>query len=497
MSTEKDSQDDVAVESTDIKEEGSIVQEIDPVAERKLLRKLDFTLLPLFWLIYCTNFIDRVSETGRRLAMRKLQACFEKELGMEGFDLNIALTVFYISYILIEVPSNLVLKRMGSIWIAYLVIGFGAVAIGSAFMKTYAELIVTRVFLGIAEGGTLAGLVYSLARFYRRKELVIRMAFFYGLSGSLAGAFGGLLASGLLVVDDFGPIKGWRKIFFIEGIITLGIGIALLFILPEDPCRTKMLNESERALAIARINADAIVKRDGHKEKSTVKLVLRSFNIWTTVCAFGYLFTNISFQGLSLFLPTVINSLGHFTVVEAQLRTVPCYIVGAFYAILNCYMSWYLNSRGAAIFVCMVWQTVGYAMAIGTTNPHARYAACFLSIIGGTSSAPLFLTWGTDNAAPDTMRAVATAAIPAIGALGSIIAVWSYLPFDAPNYHIGNSINLAAAVFVLVFTPIGMLYLHLENKKRDRGERDYRLEGKTEEEIRNLGYRHPNFRYQL
>lgn len=76
-------------------------------------------------------------------------------------------------------------------------------------------------------------------------------------------------------------------------------------------------------------------------------------------------------------------------------------------------------------------------------------------------------------------------------------SVWTYLPNDAPNYHKGNSINLAAAVAVIVFTSIGMYYLHHENKKRDHGGRDYRLEGKTDEEIRDLGYRHPNFRYQL
>ncbi|KXN84257.1 hypothetical protein AN958_12830 [Leucoagaricus sp. SymC.cos] len=499
-STKKDSQDDIVVESTDVKEETYIHRDIDPVAEKKLLRKLDSILLPMFCISLqtatdCVNFVDRTAIGNARIA--GTYYCLEKDLGMEGFDLNIALTVFYACFTIVEVPSNLALKRVGTVWVAYLVIAFGAVALGAAFMKTYAQLLITRVFLGLAEGGTLAGLVYCLARFYRRKELVIRMGLFFGLAPSLAGSFGGLLASGLLALDDFGPIKQWRKIFFIEGIITMGIGIALLFIMPEDPKTTKMLSESERALAIARLNADATVKADGYKEKANLKLILRSFNIWTTVCAIGYLFVNISFQGLSLFLPTVINSLGKFTVVHAQLRTVPCYIVGAVYAIFNCFMSWYLNSRGLAIIACMIFQTLGYAIAIATTNPHARYAACFLSVMGGTSAGPLLLTWGVDNAAPDTVRAVATAAIPGIGALGAILAVWTYLPTDAPNYHIGNSINLAAAIFVIAMTVVGMIYLHSENKKRDRGERGYRLNGKTEEEIRDLGYRHPNFRYQL
>ncbi|KAF9453602.1 MFS general substrate transporter [Macrolepiota fuliginosa MF-IS2] len=476
--------DIVAVENTDIKEGGPFTK-IDPIAEKKLVRKLDLILLPMFCLIYCANSVDRTA------------IGLENDLGMRSNDLNIALTVFFICFIAVEVPSNLALRRVGSVWVAYLVIGFGTVALGSAFTRNYAELLVTRVFLGLSEGGILARLVYILARYYRRHELVLRMGLFFGLGPSLAGSFGGLLSSGLLALDDFGPVKRWRKIFFVEGVVTIGIGILLIFFIPNDPRETKMLNEEERKLAIERTNADATVKTDGFKEKATPKLIFRSFSIWTLTCAMGYLFINISFQGLSLFLPTVVNSLGEFSVVEAQLRTVPCYIVGAVWAISSCFASWYLNSRGIAIIASMLFQALGYAIAIGTKNPHARYAACFFSIMGGTSSGPLFLTWGMDNAAPDTMRAVASAAIAAISAFGAIISVWTYLPADAPDYHKGNSINLGAALCVITFTILGMVYLKRENMKRERGERDYRLEGRTEEQIRDLGYKHPRFRYQL
>jgi len=106
---------------------------------------------------------------------------------------------------------------------------------------------------------------------------------------------------------------------------------------------------------------------------------------------------------------------------------------------------------------------------------------------------PMFLSCGTDNAAPDTIRAVTTAIIPSIGALGSIIAVWTYLPADAPNYHHGNSLNLGTSSAVCVLTVVAALYIRHENKKRDRGERQYRLEHKTQKEIEQLGYLHPDF----
>lgn len=465
--------------------------EIDPVAEKLLRRKLDWILLPLFTVAYCTNFVDRTAIGNARIAG------LEKDLGMKGFDYNISLTIFYIFYIAAEIPSNLALKRFGSMWLAAMITSFGIVSIGTAFVKSYTGLIITRVFLGIAEGGTLPGLTYIMSRYYRRSELVLRVGIFFGISPPLAGAFGGLLASGLLSVGDFGMVTSWRKVFFIEGIITTGFGLLCFLIIPTDPQRTRIFKPAERALALARIDADQAVRTNGRKESTTLRLVWRSFNINTMICTVAYVMINISFQGLSLFMPTVVATLGHFTVVESQLRTVPPYLVGAVWAVVVTYVSFRVRKRGIPIILSCLLVVLGYALAVGTKNSHARYAACFLSIAGASPTGPLLITWGTDNAAPDTIRAVTTAIIPGVGALGSIIAVWTYLPQDAPNYHNGNSLNLATSIFVCLLALIGILCIRWENAKRARGERDYRLEGKTQEQLENLGYLHPRFRYQI
>ncbi|KAF5373342.1 hypothetical protein D9615_007389 [Tricholomella constricta] len=453
---------------------------IDLVAERKLLRKLDLILLPLFTVAYCTNFIDRTAIGNAKIAG------IEKDLGMSGFDYNIALTVFYIFYIAVDIPSNLALKRFGSPWVAAMITAFGVVSIGTAFIKSYTGLIVTRVFLGLAEGGTLSGLTYLLSRYYRRKELVFRIGIFFGVSTPIAGAFGGLLASGLLSLADFGVVHSWRKIFLIEGIITTGFGLLCFVILPVDPQHTRMLSEEERALALARIDADQAVKTQGRRERTTAKLVLRSFSFHTTLCTICYVMLNISFQGLSLFMPTVVATLGHYTVVEAQLRTVPPYVVaGVWLCYCRGYEKLICTLRG--VFLdhcrCLSRRTVGEFI-----SPCISFAF--------HDSTTQVLAWGTDNAAPDTVRAVTTAIIPGVGAIGSIIAVWTYLPLDAPDYHNGNSLNLSTSCVICVLTLVGFVYLRRENDKRDRGQRDCRLEGKTPFEIGQLGYLHPNFRFQ-
>ncbi|TFK53257.1 MFS general substrate transporter [Heliocybe sulcata] len=490
MSSGFDDPDEKGLSSPTIEVE-SVVVEINAEAEKKLVRKLDWILLPLFTVIYGLNFIDRTAIGNAKIAG------IDKDLDLTGYEYNIALTIFYISYILSEIPANLLLKHFGSTWLAILITSFGAVSIGSAFMRDFGGLVATRIILGIAEGGTLSGLTYVVSRYYRRGELVLRVGIFFGLSPTIAGAFGGLLASGLLSIPDIGAVASWRKIFLVEGIITTGFGLLCFIIIPDDPRYSKMLNEEERALALARIEADQPVSKGGKRGRTTVELVMRAFNFNTVVCALCYLMINISFQGLSLFMPTVVATLGHFTTVESQLRTVPPYLVAAIWVLFNTTHSYLTRQRFLPIILSVSLMVVGYAIFIGTSNAHARYGACFLAIAGGSPSVPMLLSWAVDNSAPDTVRAVTAAVVPGIGALGSIIAVWTYLPSDAPDYRHGNSLNLATSCATCVLTACLAGYIRWENGKRARGERDHRVVGKTGEEVERLGYLHPGFRYQM
>ncbi|KAG7094122.1 hypothetical protein E1B28_007734 [Marasmius oreades] len=182
---------------------------IDPIAERRLLKKLDWRLLPLFTLLYCTSIVDRTSIGNAKIVG------IERDLQLGRFDFNISLTVFYLFFFAAEVPSNLALKHFGPAWFSAMTTGFGLASIGTAFITSFAGLVITRAVLGITEACTLSGLVYLLSKYYRRSELVLRVAIFFGLSPGLGGAFGGLLASGLLTVGDIGTVKSWRKIFLI------------------------------------------------------------------------------------------------------------------------------------------------------------------------------------------------------------------------------------------------------------------------------------------
>lgn len=140
-------------------------------------------------------------------------AGLEKDLGLEGNDYNAVLSVFYISYILFEIPSNIVCKWAGPGWfLPTISLGFGLTSLGTAFVNNQAQASGVRFLLGVFEAGMMPGIAYYLSRWYRRSELAFRLSL-YIVMAPLAGAFGGLLASAILRLPHFGGLHTWRMIF--------------------------------------------------------------------------------------------------------------------------------------------------------------------------------------------------------------------------------------------------------------------------------------------
>ncbi|BGP01408.1 major facilitator superfamily protein [Rhodotorula toruloides] len=461
--------------------------QIDTKAEKRLLRKLDFIILPQVTLLFLFNFIDR-SAIGNAQP-----AGFAKDVHLKTSppQLNIALMIFYIFYIIIEIPSNLILKKIGSVWLSILCLCFGAVTIGSAFISNFGEFVGVRILLGIFEGGVIPGIVYLLTRFYTRAELAFRIGVFLSWGPGLSGAFGGLLAAGLLNAKVADLVR-WEKIFVVEGIITMSLGLITIFTLPTSPEKTKWLNEEERALAVRRLEIEHLGTTH---EPTTPRLVLKACLNWRTWLAVaGYSFINVIVQGTSIFLPTIINGLGKYSATQVQLRTVPPYIVASAWAFGISYCAWKTRVHGYFVAGSTVLSIVGYIMFLASKDPKVLYGASFLTFTGALPCGPLFLAWATANAGTPTARAVTSAIVPAWGSIGSIICTWLYLPQYKPRYIPGNAFNVFSAAISCVIGLTCSLYASWENKQREAGRRDWRLDGKSEQEIKELGEMHPNYR---
>ncbi|KAM5366985.1 hypothetical protein ACJZ2D_010253 [Fusarium nematophilum] len=465
----------------------------DRQAERRLRTKTDLMILPTICLIYLFCFIDRANIGNARIAG------MDKDLGMVGFDYNACLSMFYVSYIVFEIPSNIVCKLMGPGWfLPLLTVLFGACSIGTGYVTTVPQMMGIRFLLGIFEAGMLPGIAYYLSRWYRRSELTFRLGL-YLVTGPLAGAFGGLLASGILRIDSFGNVTSWRMIFVIEGIITVGLGAVSFFTLTDRPETARWLSEEEKKLSEERVKSERVGQTKVLDKLDKKKLVRGMWNPVTISTSWLFLFCNVTVQGLGFFLPTIVRSIyPDYTVIQQQLYTVPPYVVGAVGVFLLSLFSWRTDRRQIPMIMSAWLPIVGYIMFLATTNTSARYGATFLIASTVYSLGALTNSQVSANVVSDTARSSAIGLNVMLGNIGGLISTWSFLPFDGPNFPIGNGLNLATQGGTLILASAMLWWMKQDNKRRDRMESEEleNLHEMSPEEQEDLDWKHPSFRWR-
>ncbi|EXJ88055.1 hypothetical protein A1O1_04982 [Capronia coronata CBS 617.96] len=463
----------------------------DPKAEARLRMKIDLYIVPTVALLYLFCFIDRANIGNAKLAG------FEKELGLTGYDYNIVLSVFYVSYILFELPGNVACKYFGPGWfIPAVSLGFGICSLGTAFVHNMSAACGVRFLLGIFEAPMLPGIAYYLSRWYRRSELAFRLSL-YIVMAPLAGAFGGLLASAILNLDSFGSLHTWRMIFAIEGIITCGLSVVAFFTLTDRPATARWLTQEEKDLAIARVKSERVGTTEVLDKLDVPKILRGIISPLTLSTAFIFLLDNITVQGLAFFLPTIVRTIyPKNSVVSQQLHTVPPYVVGAFFTVMFPFLSWRFDRRNIFFIMSTPLMMVGYIMFLASTNAQVRYGATFLIAAGAFSYGALCNAQVSANVVSDTARSAAIGTNVMLGNVGGLISTWSFLPFDGPNYHIGNGLNLATSSTILVCSILLQLWMYADNKRREKKDVDAELDGLSMKQVQDLDWRHPAFRWK-
>lgn len=256
------------------------------VDEATLLRKIDLRVMPMLFLIYLAAFLDRYMALPRTAESRwdiangadrvnisnALTLGLPADLGLTGQQPNVALTVFFVPYVLFEIPSNILMKRFSPhVWLSLCIMTFGVVMIGQGFVKNYSGLIATRFFLGLAEAGIFPGSFYLISFWYKREEAQKRFSVYWS-SVILAGAFGGLLATGISYMEGIRGLRSWQWIFILEGIVTVLIGIIAFFAVSDFPREAKWMSPEEKAFILAKTRTD-----ESHAVSVTFKDVLRYF----------------------------------------------------------------------------------------------------------------------------------------------------------------------------------------------------------------------------
>ena len=424
-------------------------------------------------------------------------AGLEKDLKMEGYDYNMIISIFYISYIIFEIPGNLLCKWIGPGWfIPMTTLLFGVASLGTAFVHTIHQAAGVRFLLGIFEAGMMPGIAYYLSRWYRRSELAFRLSL-YIVMAPLAGAFGGLLESAILTLDHFGSLHSWRMIFAIEGIITICLALISFVTLTDRPATARWLNKEEKDLAIARVKSERVGTTVVLDKIDKIKIKRGILSPVTLSIAFIFLLNNITVQGLAFFAPTIVRTIyPHKTTVQQQLFTVPPYVVGAFFTVLFPLISWRVDRRQIFFILAAPMCIIGYCMFLGSHASTVRYGATFLIASSTFAIGPLSNAQVSANVVSDTARSAAIGMNVMMGNVGGLISGWTFLPWDSPDYHIGNGLNLATSATALIISILLLFWMKRDNKKREERNIDDELNGLTPKEIEGLDWKHPAFTWR-
>ncbi|KAK8024875.1 hypothetical protein PG990_002698 [Apiospora arundinis] len=468
-------------------QEGAVIDAglpIDPEAEKKLIRKCDLHVLPPITVLFFLAFMDRTNIGNARIQG------MSKDLHMTGRDYNLALFIFFIPYILFEVPSNLVIKKVApSTWLSLIMILWGIATIGQGLVNNVAGLVGCRFALGVFEAGVFPGSVYLISMYYNRYELQWRMSIFFCAS-IIAGAFSGLLAFAIANMAGVGGYGAWRWIFIIEGLMTVVVGVAAKFWVTDWPERAAFLTPAERRMLVRRLAADTGEARMDRLSRRATRRLLTDWKIYAgTLAYFGVV--NTGYAG-SFFIPTILSQMG-LTAEAAQVRTIPIYVCATVVCLCVSLATDRLRHRYSFAMAGILVATVGFVLLLCQSRVAVgvRYFALFLVVCGGYTTQPVTLAWLANNESGHYKRAVSSAAQVGFGNLGGIVASNVFFDAEQPNYWTGFGVSLA--MLWICAGACTWLYLgaRRENRKRDRGERDWRL---GEPDADNLGDDHPSWR---
>ncbi|OAL36975.1 hypothetical protein AYO20_03744 [Fonsecaea nubica] len=462
-------------------------QEIDRELEKKVLLKTDLNLVPILFLLFLCAFIDRINIGNARIQG------LEKDLNMSGQDYNIALFTFFIPYILLEVPSNLVLKRVRpSIFISSIMLGWGVITICQGVTQSFAGLVVCRVIIGVFEAGFFPGCLYLISMFYKRHELQWRFNLFFS-AAIIAGAFSGLLAYAIAHMDGIAGYGGWRWIFIIEGLFTVVVAVASYWIVPDWPETAKFLKSDERELLIRRLAMDAEGANMNHWNKKAAKRIFGDVKIYLGIAMYLGIVTT-GYSG-AFFTPTILKQLG-WTSIRAQVMSIPIFVFATICALTCAVASDKLHHRfGFILGGCLI-ATIGYAILLNMhhVSVGVRYFALYAVIGGGYIAQPITLVWVSNNVAGHYKRSVSSAMMIGFGNCGGIVASNMFVTTQAPEYPLGYGLGLGLIWLCVISSVIFLFFIRRENKLRDQGGRDDRY-NLPEDEKNNLGDDQPAFRF--
>ncbi|KAF5325589.1 hypothetical protein D9611_000298 [Ephemerocybe angulata] len=452
-----------------VERDSEAAPEVDPAFERRTMWKVDLYVLPVLTFVYSFSLIDRIN-LGAAYA-----AGMGKALGLTvGARYSIVTCMYFVPYILLQLPGNLVLRHFGvRNWLTFLTLAWGSVQLGMGFVKSWQGLLATRFMLGVFEAPFFPALLWLLSSWYKRHELQKRIAAFYLLAVTIGG-ISPLLAYGLSLLEGKHNIAGWRWIFIVEGSITIGTAVLAFLMLPVFPEQNKFLTKEETAFVVKRLNED---RGDVTPDEVTFKKVLHHLSDWT-IWAYGFMFTCAAMPNYvqSYFTPLILAGMGYDR-KGTLLLSAPPYGPAIPLTMAVAYFSDKYKHRSSFIFGLALMCILGNGLVAWHPNNKVRYLGVFITNAGNSGTIPTVLSYASNNVVGQSKRSVQTALTVALGAIGGILAATCFRAKDAPRYIPGLAATLAAQGILIILLAVLTLRHMYWNKRSREGKLAEPLEG--------------------
>jgi MFS family permease len=422
--------------------------------------KVTKRLLPFLLLMYVLSFLDRANIAFAKQA-------FQADTGISDAVYAFGAGIFFISYALFEIPSNLIMHRVGArIWMCRIMVTWGLISAAMMFAHTETAFYVLRFLLGAAEAGFFPGVILYLTYWFPAHTRAKATGLFY-FGAPIAFIFGSPLSGLLLEFHGTGGLTGWQWMFLIEGLMASAVGVWAYWYLDNRPADAKWLSAEERAALVSAIDAEESFKHD-HGPKTVLSALTNPRLLY--LCAI-YFLIQMSVYGVVFYLPTQIASLlGTKVGFMVGLVTAIPWICAAFAAYAIPRYSDRIGERRITAAATLAVAGLGIAPSPSVGSPPVVIIALCFAAAGFIAVQPLFWTFPTGYLA-GAAAAGGIAMINALGALGGFVApnvkTWAEASFASGS---AGLYVLACTTFVGALLILGVKYLGLSRQEREARE---------------------------
>lgn len=344
--------------------------------EQRTIRRITLRIVPFIMVLYLIAYIDRVNIGFAALTMRE-------DLGFTASILGFGAGIFFLGYFLFEVPSNIILHKVGArIWIARVMVTWGLIAGGMAFVETSTSFYIMRFLLGVAEAGFFPGIILYLTYWFPSRYRAGVIAMFMA-AAPIAVAIGSPISAALLELDGLMGYAGWQWMFVIEAIPAVILGVVVFFYMTDRPEQAKWLKDDEREWLI-----HAMQKEDATKGQSEQHSILKGLvNPRVLALAFVYFGTSAGLYTLSIWAPQIIKELGVSSMTVGFMNAIPP-LISVIAMVLWSRHSDRTNERSWHVALACLTAAIGLVIAASTHSLIGLIAALTIVNVGISCSKP-------------------------------------------------------------------------------------------------------------